>query len=276
MAATPYTPFCHQCYDLVKRLNEYSTVEIFPKMRGLREQGARPDRNRDAIIFGVYATVHAWLNTFENLNHSYDFQAVGTGARAIFERYLDLKWFEKFTGPEWLARYANFANVDRYLSAEKVVEHVKKNPSSKIETKVYVDFMAKVDAIEPLEVLVTRVWGKKPDETPCWPNFHWTGIKDLSQRAERIGPEAIDAYREIYPPMSWLVHAGPTAFLGRDFSEIETQIGWCYLFAFQLGRASAITAVKILGIRKIVADFDKAMNQLWQWRSDALATLPVG
>ena len=274
MPISPYTPFCNQCYDLVNKLRQYVFVEVHPKILALKEDKSRLNVKRDYSIFSLYLTIIAWLQTFENLNHSYDCQAVGTGARAIFERYLDLKWFEKFTGPEWVERYLTFPNVDRYLACEKVVNHTKQNPASKINTKVHTDFISTMDAREPLEDLVSRVWGKKPDNTPCWPNFHWTGIKDLSKRAEAIGPDTLDEYRELYPPMSWLVHSGPTAFLGRDFAELESMTGWCYFFAFQQARNSTIVVVNMLGIKDSVADFDKAMNQLWAWRADALATLP--
>jgi hypothetical protein len=274
MPVGKYTPFCHQCYDLVNRVREYAVKEVRPKMMTLKDV---PDRNRarDVAIISLYVTVQGWLQTMENLNHPFDFQAVGSGARAVFERYLDLKWFEKFPEAEWIERYHKFGEVDRYLSAEKVVEHVALHADSKIDVSVYKAFLASVDAKEPLENLVARVWGKKSNGSPAWPNHHWTGAGDLAKRAEALGIECLDAYRELYPVMSWLVHSGPTSYLGRSFDTIESQVGWGYFFTFQHARAATITAVKLLGIDSIVENFNPTMQQWWEWRGDAIDTLPA-
>ena len=268
-----YKPFCDECYDVMDKLHEYSYGTIVPQMLSLRLDTSRPERKRDAIISTSYITIDMWLQTFHNLNHSYDFQAVGAGARAVFERYLDLMWFEKFPDPNWLDCYAAFPDVDRYLSAKKVVQHVKDTAASKIDPRPFTDFMAKVDAREPFEDLVVRLWGRKPNGTPNRPIFHWTGIRDISERAGKIGPGTFDAYRQLYPAMSWLVHSGPTSFWGRDADHIEMQVGWCYFFAFQHAWAAAKIAIEILNIKIAIPRFDHMIDQLGQWHERSLATL---
>jgi hypothetical protein len=275
MPKTSYTAFCFQCHDLVKRIHSFATESVHPKMLALPNDKSRCDVKRDVAIAITYLRILLWLRSLEKLDRTTDVQAVGAGARSILELFLDLKWFEKYPGPEWGERYSAFPNVDRYSAAQKAVEHKKNNHNSKIDPAPFQAFMDQLDAKQPTSSLVARVWdAKKKDGTPLWPSFHWTGAGNLSERARELGPACIDMYRQLYPVLSWLVHAGPTAFCSGSFADLEKYIGYAYFHTFLHAKDSTILACDLLGIRPHIDGFDASMEQFLEWQGDALATLP--
>src|SRR4051794_38257333 len=123
MPQTRYTSFCHQCYDLIGRLHEFAVERVIPAMFELRHDMSRPDVKRDIAIVSTYARIIDWLDSLGRLNTTRDAQAIGAGARAVFELYLDIRWFDRFPEPEWGVRWAAFPDVDRYQAAQKAVNH---------------------------------------------------------------------------------------------------------------------------------------------------------
>ncbi len=87
---TQYTDHCNQTYQLVQEIRRFAEMRVEPAIAALPKNQQRTHTKKDVAIAFAYFKIAAWLHTFANLKHSYDIQAIGTGARAIFENYLDL------------------------------------------------------------------------------------------------------------------------------------------------------------------------------------------
>jgi hypothetical protein len=201
-------------------------------------------------------------------------QAIGAGARCIFEHYLDLRWLQKFPAETWFERFRAFPDVDRYMAAQKVVDYKQHNPASQIDITLFQEFMSRADATEPMRDEVSRIWGADAKGNPRWPR-HWTGEGDVRRRAKQISLECEDAYVQIYPTLCALVHAGPTAEHG-DFAWLEKQVAFGYFYAFVHARAATRETCDLLGIRERVVGYEHRMQQLEQWEAEAMKKLIAG
>ena len=134
--------------------------------------------------------------------------------------------------------------------------------------------MDRLNLKEPVELLVKRVWGARPGGEPQWPGFHWTGQGSLEKRAGLLGVEYQDAYRQIYPILSALVHPGPTAYLAKTFEQFEFHVGYAYFYTFKHAHDATSLAADLLGVASRVEGFKSSMQQLIEWLNDAMATLP--
>jgi len=133
--------------------------------------------------------------------------------------------------------------------------------------------MDRLNSKEPVEALVRRLWGAKPDGSAKWTKFHWTGQANLEERARLLGVEFHDAYRQIYPILSSLVHPGPTAYLRTSFEQFEFHVGYAYFYTFKHAHDATILAANMLGIASRVEGFESFMQQLIEWLNDAMKTL---
>ena len=274
MPETPYTIFCHHGYDLINRLWKFGTERLLPAMFEPRHDKRRADIKRDIAVISTYSRILDWLGSLERLNKTSDAQAIGAGARSIFELYLDLRWFEKFSESEWAERWAAYPEVDKFQAAQKAVNHAANTPHSGLDATPHQGFMDRLNLKEPVEILVKRVWGARPDGEPQWPGFHWTGQANLEKRAGLLGVTYQDAYRQIYPILSSLVHPGPTAYLRKTFDQVEFHVGYAYFYTFKHAHDATSLAANLLGIASRVEEFEASMQQLIDWLNDAMATLP--
>jgi hypothetical protein len=196
-------------------------------------------------------------------------QAIGTGARCVFEHYLDLRWLQKFGDEIWLDRYWGYPNVDRYMAAKKVVEHKRKQPASKIDVTARQRFIDQLDARqEPMAALVSRLWGTTKS-IPRWPS-HWTGMGTLRDRARKIGPDEEDTYVQIYPVLCALVHPGATPYVG-DFEWLEVQIGYGYFYTFWHSWKATEVVIELLGLASQVEQLEPFRYNLAKWMEEAQA-----
>lgn len=274
MPVTPYTTFCHHSYDLIARLWRFVTERVEGVMMDIRHDTSRVSVERDVAICTTYLRILAWLSSLTRLNTTADAQAIGTAARSVFELYLDLRWFQKFPGEEWGRRWVAFPEVDRFLAAEKAVAHAKNTPTSELDPTHHQAFVDRLSTQKSIGDVVRLTWGEKPDHSPKWPRFHWTGIPGLDERVRQLGVDCQDTYRQIYPILSSLVHPGPTAFFGRDVSQIEFHVGYAYYQAFIHARMATLLMIELLGIQGKIPGVDSFMNQLDQWLEEAMALLP--
>lgn len=271
---TPFTAFCSQAFDLLDRTRELADTEVLPVIEMLKGDNSRQNWRLDATVYEAYARMAMWMRTLAKLKQTSDAQAIGAGARCLFEQLLDLKWLEQNPGPEWLERFHEFPRVDRYAKARKAVEYKKQHLASQINMEKFRKIMATADQGEPIAGVVGRVWGSNlKTGGPNWPN-HWTGEANILSQAESLGAKYADMYREKYPVLSWLVHSGSSAFHGRDFEGIESYVGAGYLYAFEFSHEGTRLACDILEITGHIPNFETRMKQFLEWHADAINALP--
>lgn len=272
MPETKYTEFCNHGYQLTRDIRKFIVDDINPALDAKCKDNPAADPRRYRVIDYPFIRIIWWLNTFDRLNQTQDFQAVGAGARSIFENYLDLRWLEIFPEEIWLERFRAYADVSRYQAAEKVVKHSRESPASNIDASAQAAFMQRMDAVEPVAKIVERVWGVK-DGKPLWPKDHWTGAGNLRDRAKKLGPECENAYVQIYPTLSMLTHSGPTIVHG-EIAWWEQQAAFSYMFAFKHALDAVMTMDRIFELSDAINDFDGKILNLRLWMDQAFATLP--
>jgi hypothetical protein len=261
-------------YDLVQRINEFSKEKVQPAIARLRDDKSRIDPNRDAAIFATYIRLSLWSNSLQRLNKTADIQAVGTGARCIFEHYIDIAWLCLLTDANTIEQFKAFPNIDRYHAAQKIILHKRKCANSTFDTRPHEEWVTQMESqSEPVANKVGRLWGTKGEGIPKWPRFHWTGIRDLSERSDKLGLEYLDEYYQIYTIFSSLVHAGPTAFVHHDFSKLELNIGYAYFKSFQYFLSSIVLAVDHLRIKETIPSYDEIVAQMKDWLKQDLHRL---
>src|SRR5687768_818290 len=96
MLMTRVTESCNHSYQLTQDVRKFMQEAVAPAIDAHNADRSRPTRKRDRAIECVYVRIATWLMTFEKLNATRDVQAVGTGARCVFEHYIDLCWLHKF------------------------------------------------------------------------------------------------------------------------------------------------------------------------------------
>ncbi|MEX2216906.1 MAG: DUF5677 domain-containing protein [Phycisphaeraceae bacterium] len=274
MPETPYTQFCNHLYQLTRDVRSFIVQDVSTAVDRICKDNPDADPTQYRVRHYPFIRILKWLYTFEKLNETRDYQGVGAGARAIFENYVDLRWLEKFPQDDSYQRFRAFPDVNRYMAADKVVSHKRKNPSSNLDATPHERFMKQMDASDPTENLVVRLWGINDKGKPSWP-VHWTGVSSLRGRAERIGPDCEDAYVQIYPTLSALTHCGPTPEHG-NLAWLEKQAAFGYFFAFKFALDAAILFAKLFDVHASIPHFDEKVAQLLRWTDEAFAQIPNG
>lgn len=271
---TPITSFCLRAIGLLDEMGGFADAGVLHAICLLKEDNSRQNPKMDATVCEAYARMVLWMRSLAKLRQTSDVQAIGAGARCLFEQLLDLKWLEQFPESEWLERFREFPRVDRYVKARKAVEYKEQHLASQINMEEFRKIMRAADQGEPIAGVVGRVWGTNPRTGgPNWPK-HWTGEASILTQAERLGAKYADMYREKYPVLSWLVHSGSSAFHGRDFEGIESYVGAGYLYAFEFSHEGTRLACDTLGITGHIPNFETRMKQFLEWHADAINALP--
>jgi hypothetical protein len=278
MPVTRVTESCNHSHQLTQDVRSFMQQCVAPAITAHNADSTRPSRKRDKAIECVYTRIATWLLTFEKLNAPRDMQAIGTGARCVFEHYLDLRWFERFPDECYMDRYWAFPDVDRYWAAKRAVDHKLATPASRIDVTHRQQFMDRLDAknkSETIPALVSRLWGTTKDGKPRWPKDHWTGMGNLRERAKALGPGYEDTYVQIYPTLCALVHPGATPYLG-DFEWLEVQVGYGYFYTFHHAWEATELTIDLLGIEQHVPQLDAFRFNLMKWLEEAQAAhLPI-
>jgi hypothetical protein len=114
-----------------------------------------------------------------------------------------------------------FPEIERYRVAEQLINFSNAHPQSlKMDITPQRAFHADLARTQRIANATTPGSGGKqryPD--------HWTG-KNVRQRAIEVGEEAM--YVEVYPQMSWFVHAGPAGTAGITKGGFENIFAMCH------------------------------------------------
>ena len=274
MAQTKLTASCNHNYQLCQDVRKFVVDEIAPVISDVHDDKARSDWKRVRAIECVYTRILKWLVSLEKLNQTHDVQAIGTGARCIFEHYLDLRWFKQFPADDYLEKFVAFPIIDRYSAAKRVVDYKTGNPKSAIDVTAHQNLMKNLDSQkEPPTATVVRLWGTDKNGKPKWPRDHWTGEGNLRDRAKKLGIDCEDTYIQMYPVLCALVHPGAGPMMG-DFEWQEKQVGYGYFYAFHHSWEATELVIGMLGIEARISKLNSFKLNLAQWLEDAASAAP--
>ena len=265
---TRYTTYCTHVHQLTQDVRKMITDVIVPAAEARCRDNPAAEPAHYRVIHYPFLRIVRWLTTFERVNQTNDMQAIGAGARGVFEHYIDLQWLERFPDEIWFERFRIFVDVDRYVAARKVVDHKHKHPDSKVHAEPHQRMMDRLDAKEPMDARVARVWGSDAKGNARWPRDHWTGMRSLRERAREIGMDCEDAYVQFYPTLCALIHSGPSPEHG-NFEWFETQVAFGYYFTFRHAKMAAETFSNLLDLRPLMPTFDERMRELERWADTA-------
>jgi hypothetical protein len=273
-------------YDLIQRVrHEVIEVTVLPIAEGVMRTRSGPTRRRDNTYKVTFIRVVRWLHTFEKLNSDNDVQAVGAGARALYELYIDLEWFRSFPDEISRERFRHYADVDRYVAAKKVVDRRKHAESQLIDADIApivkvmdaLDERARTNGFDSMRALVNKLWGTNASGEPKWPG-HWSGQGRLKARVEMLGRECFDHYCQVYPMLCALIHPGPTPEVGVGLSDPEWRenlVSFSYGSAYRLARWATEIFIDLVEVREHLTQYDAALRQLDVWENDAKQSAPL-
>jgi hypothetical protein len=273
--ATRFTPSCNHGYQLCRDVYKFVGDAVAPVIDATRRDGSRPNPARDRAVECIFTRIVMWLGSVEKLDQTRDLQAIGAAARSIFEHYLDLEWLARSADPGDVERFLAFADVDRYWAASKVIRHKSETQNSKVDTSSYESFMRQADAgQESVPARVVRLWGADVSGAPRWPREHWSGVRNLRERARRLGPEFEDTYVQMYPILCALIHPGPTPLRG-DLTWLEAQVGYGYFYAFHHAWRGTTLTIETLGLVEGIPQLEPFMRNLAEWIEESRQALPA-
>jgi hypothetical protein len=212
-------------------------------------------------------------------------QAIGAAARGIYELYIDLGWLNSYREEKFLNRFREFADVDRYQTAGKIVKR-RNYPGSLLTDDCILPVLQHIKLLDEKAVqqgygsmkdLVLSIWGANGKGEPKWPK-HWSGENDLGERARGISEECADEHCQIYPMLCALVHPGPTAEVGMELGDPEWRerlVAFGFGQAFEFARRSTNLFIDLVDIRPHLVGYDAACRQLHEWEQDARRESPM-
>lgn len=266
-----FREYCGARLGLVQQLCRFVDKNVALGIAESVQGRSPPLKTRDDAIQVTFGRIALWLQTIDRLDRPQDAQAIGAGARCIFELYLDLRWFQQSSDPTLPRRFFTHPELQMYHVAKKVLKHIDDNPASTLPREVYAGWIKWYDKDPPTPAdRVREHWGERNGK-PAWPGDHWSGAGDLRKRAAEIGIDCLDMYVERYWFLSSLTHAGASPVLGRSIADRDWTNQQCavgYRCAFRDAYASTCLTCDLLGAREHVQDFEPRMRELKRTSDD--------
>jgi hypothetical protein len=185
-------------FTVLKSLNEFDKLEVQGVLAG---QVSKSDE--EMCVYGLYLRGRANVQSLLSLKQAMDFQAIVMLARNLFELSVDVKLLDLVQ--DAIEKFSVFSEVEKLRAAKKTVAFKAVHPESKVDTAILSAFIANNEAA--IEAQRKRLW---PGISPL---KHWSGMRDLKVRTEKVGHPFDEIYEVKYPQMSWYTHsAGLTGF----------------------------------------------------------------
>jgi Family of unknown function (DUF5677) len=205
-------------FDGTRYMHDFSSREVMvPVLKMLLSPSPQEIAVRD-----TYYKMCLLLRSALVMNNLEHFQSVASLTRSIFELWLDLKILAKDQTGEDVRKYNEFPEIERYRAAEQLVDFADANPQVlKADTSAQRAFLANLKRKQRVDAAVgTKAPGKRR-----YPE-HWAR-KSVRARAGSLGQEAM-MYVEVYPLLSWYVHAGAPGTAGMSKGDFESMFGFCH------------------------------------------------
>ncbi len=216
--------------------------------------------DREKAIVGCYYRAYAWMETLAFLKEPIHFQAVASGARSIFEFYVDLKLILKDGTGRSVERFHAFTTVERFRAAKKIVEFADANPTFKVPCVHQRNLVQTPGKGKEIDALVIKLWGLNGKRKPNFPKYHWTGL-DLASRIIGLDREVERIYNEEYPRLSWYIHSGSVGYAGLDKEALQACFCMSHIIAQRLFLKIAEIIAEEMKIIKAVGQLKEAFGE---------------
>lgn len=191
---------------------------------------------RESALIGCYYRAFLWMETFVTLKHPKHFQAAASGARSLFEVWVDMEILNKDLVNKAVEKYNAFAAVDRYRSAKRRVEKSKEFPGLNLRITAQQKLVNDRGESEKIEALFDEIWNKKVNY-----KYHWSG-ENLAERVKFCSDDIQKEYYERYAMFSWYVHSGASGYAHLNKETLKL----CFTDAHILAQRAFLSCLKII------------------------------
>ena len=220
---------------------------INPLLKGALITGSNV--KEDAIV-GCYYRAFAWMTTMAALREEIHFQAAASGARGLFEIWVDLELLSKNLIENGIERYRTFPKIERFRRALRIVETSDRNPDIKINDSFHRQIVNDLSKKQEVEALAMRVWGANKDGKPVYPD-HWSG-KNLRERVDSCAVAAKKVYYEDYARLSWYIHSGSAGYANLNKDALHMVFATSHIIAQRAFLSTLKTVSEEMKITKAV------------------------
>jgi hypothetical protein len=179
-------------------LSEFGHAVMEPVLRG--QLGLS---NRESAIGMTFYRLLAAVRTLSDLRQPYQFQAISSETRLIFELCVDIHLLAGGKVPDGVEKFHGFTRAARFSAAYKTVEFYKRHPNLEDpgdaeERRKLVETPGRQDTIE---ALCQMLWGqhRAPE--------HWSGLR-WSDQMEIVDPTIHEWFVQWSSLHAWLIHGG--------------------------------------------------------------------
>jgi hypothetical protein len=256
--ALPLSSIVEAYFQGTQSIQNFVVNVMLPVLRGQLGRTARED-----AIVGTYYRIVGWLNALAELDSISHYQAVASGARSLFELLLDIKLIQSDSTGELLGKFDAFPQVERYRSANRLIEYCDRTGNTKIDCTNQRLFVGGVARKTEMDSIVERRWGRNSGGKLKYPK-HWSGLS-VPNRAQKLGSEYEALYFEFYPFLSWHMHSGSTGYAELKPETIEAAFGLMHGVIQRVAlEATEVCAreMKMDKIHNLAADFTTEINEL--------------
>ncbi len=155
----------------------------------------------------LYMRMFLLVQSLAKLDNAEDFQTVISTSRTLFEIYADIKLMVKYFPEDPLLpeKFEEIAIFKRFQKANRLSEFLKENPQFEDNGSAK-EFSEDEKVINKLSTLCSKFdWDLNSKGLPK-PIEHWSGIKQLFQRLEKLDVKDELMYKEFYHIQSYFIH----------------------------------------------------------------------
>jgi hypothetical protein len=196
------------------------------------------------------------------LREEIHFQAAASGARGLFEIWVDLELLSKNLVENGVEKYRAFPKIERFRRALRIVEAGDRNPDIKINDSFHRQIANDLSKKQEIEALATKVWGVNKEGKPVYPD-HWSG-KNLRNRVDSCAKETKKAYYEDYARLSWYIHSGSAGYANLNKDALHLVFAISHIIAQKA----------FLSSLKIVSE-EMKITKAVEWLNDYLKKLEL-
>ena len=222
-----------------ERMANFVSEVMAPMLKGLLKPS-----DKELAVMGTYYRMCLIIKALVAMNHIQYFQTAASAVRSLFELWLDIKMLAGDTKGDLVGRYHNFVEIERYRTAEQLVSYENAHPGAITKNLIphrnYLDEPARKQRVAAARI-------KSKNGKPRYPG-HWALKGNVRERACALGLEA--DYVQIYPLLSWYVHAGSTGVAGLETDTLESCFAICHSNAQKMFLDATITCADVTRIRE--------------------------
>jgi len=223
------------------RLFSCSRFESVRAIRVFREKYLKPledammaPKDRENGLLTLYRRQIAVLHSVALIGGPVHFQTLASAARMIFELGVDIALCGKDPTDESAKRLVAFSQVERLRVSQKVAQFYETHtPPGTLDLAMHKEMAGDVVMQKRAADFVTQYWAlPKGSTAEKYRPSHWSTHQDLRLRAQALDVKPDSKwegrYVEVYPILSWHIHAGAVGIVGMPKESFEAVAATAY------------------------------------------------